>query len=70
MSRPISNFGLARLKAEGAPAHPDDVYTHCGCNKCDARFRLQARAYYTYMKEHGLLSPRDIEDEWFPEELK
>lgn len=46
-----SNFGLANLKMEGRPAHPDDVYIHCGCEKCEERWQLQLAAYEKAVKE-------------------
>lgn len=61
---------MARVKAEGAPAHPDDVYIHCGCAKCSARFRRQALAYYTFLKDNGMASLMDESDPWFPDSLR
>lgn len=63
-------FGLAHLRLEGSPAHPEDVYIHCGCDKCDERFRKQALAYYTWMRDAGYNLNPYINDIWFPEELK
>jgi hypothetical protein len=39
------DFGLARIKEEGAPAHPEDVYIHCGCVKCEEKWQKQLEAY-------------------------
>lgn len=60
---------LVHIKQEGAPAHPEDVYTHCGCAKCNKRWAKQALAYYSHLKKQGLLSPSDERDPWFPQEL-
>ena len=38
-------FGLARIKQEGTPAHPDDVFIHCGCEKCEIKWQKQLKAY-------------------------
>lgn len=43
-----TDFGLARIKTEGAPAHPADVYIHCGCDKCELRWQQQLKAYNDY----------------------
>ena len=43
-----SGFGLARIKAEGTPAHPEDIYIHCGCQKCEDRWQKQLKAYNDY----------------------
>jgi hypothetical protein len=43
-----ADFGLARLKIEGAPAHPEDVYIHCGCAKCEAQWQRQLEAYNAF----------------------
>ena len=40
-----SGFGMARIKQEGAPAHPEDIYFHCGCKKCELRWQKQLKAY-------------------------
>lgn len=45
---PAPSFGLARLKKEGAPAHPEDVYIHCGCAECEKRWQKQLKAYNEY----------------------
>jgi len=45
-----TGFGLAHLKKEGAPAHPEDIYTHCGCEKCELRWQQQLKAYNDYWK--------------------
>ena len=45
-----SGFGLARIRGEGTPAHPEDVYYHCGCVKCEKRWQEQLKAYNDY---HG-----------------
>ena len=48
---PTSGFGLAHLKTEGAPVHPDDVY-------CDAAGQewadWYARQLKAYNKFHGI----------------
>lgn len=46
-----SGFGLAHIKKEGAPAHPEDIYIHCGCAKCEARWQKQLKAYNEYYAE-------------------
>ena len=40
-----TGFGLAHFKFEGAPAHPEDIYIHCGCRKCEIRWQKQLKAY-------------------------
>ena len=45
---PCSGFALAPVKKETAPAHPEDVYIHCGCAKCEARWQKQFSAYIEY----------------------
>ena len=65
----IVGFGLAHVKEEGSPAHPDDVYEHCGCAKCDERFRRQARAYYEHMKTTGVDLATFRSDPMFPKDL-
>jgi hypothetical protein len=64
------SFGLAHIKQEGKPAHPEDIYIHCGCRKCDERFKKQARAYYTFIAEFCGFTPEDLQDPWFPEDLR
>ncbi len=49
----MSGFGLAHVKKEGAPAHPEDVYIHCGCKKCEAKFKKQAKAYFDALRKLG-----------------
>jgi hypothetical protein len=46
-------IGLAHVKEEGAPAHPEDVYEHCGCDRCEAKFKKQARAYFDHQRARG-----------------
>jgi len=41
-------FGYAHIKEEGAPAHPEDVFIHCGCKKCEERWQRQLKAYKDY----------------------
>jgi hypothetical protein len=41
-----NDFGIARIKREGGPAHPEDVFIHCGCDKCEVRWQKQLKAYY------------------------
>ena len=41
-------FGLAHPKREGAPAHPEDVMIHCGCETCEICWQRQLEAYNTY----------------------
>ena len=48
-------FGLAHLKKEGAPAHPEDVYIHCGCAKCEARWQKQLKAYNEFHEKDSSL---------------
>lgn len=66
----MSSFGMARTKREGGPAHPDDVYTHCGCAKCDEKYRRAALAYYKDQIEQGVDISNCEDDPWFPAELK
>lgn len=65
----LGGFGLAHVKQEGTAAHPDDVYEHCGCAKCDERFRKQARAYYEHQKQAGADLSSCRSDPWFPEDF-
>lgn len=55
MNSPISSgFGLARVKAEGSPEHPDDWIWECDltvCDACKARYDRQLKAYNDYWKE-------------------
>lgn len=48
-----NNFGLAHLKVEGAPAHPEDILIHCGCKKCEVVWQRQLKAYNDYHKENA-----------------
>ena len=41
-------FAVSRIKQEGAPAHPEDIYIHCGCDKCELRWQQQLTAYKEY----------------------
>lgn len=41
-------FGLAPLKTEGAPYHPQDIYIHCGCAKCEEKWQKQLAAYNAF----------------------
>jgi len=41
-------FAKVHIKQEGAPAHPDDVFTHCGCEKCDEKYEKQLKTYEDY----------------------
>jgi hypothetical protein len=52
------SFPLPYLKAEGAPAHPDDILIHCGCAACEARWQKQLAAYHAY---HGAADPPSVE---------
>ena len=54
----MSGFGLCHVKQEGSPAHPDDVYIHCGCAKCEERFKRQAKAYFDFRRSQG--TPEEI----------
>ena len=47
------SFGLCHVKAEGKPAHPEDVFIHCGCAKCEKRFIKQAKLYFKWCRESG-----------------
>ena len=49
----FNNFGLAHLKVEGAPAHPEDILIHCGCEKCEIVWQRQLKAYNDYHKENA-----------------
>jgi len=49
-----STFGLAHLKEEGAPAHPEDIYIHCGCKKCEKNWQKQLKAYNEHQKKKAL----------------
>ena len=60
---------LVHIKAEGQAAHPDDVYIHCGCSKCDCKFRKQAKAYYEFLSTLGIDINKYKEDRWFPSNL-
>jgi hypothetical protein len=40
-----SGFGLAHIKQEGTPSHPEDIYIHCGCKKCESIWQKQLKAY-------------------------
>lgn len=47
-------FGLARLKVEGAPVHPDDMtWEHYGeeCAACARRYQKQLEACLKWEKE-------------------
>jgi hypothetical protein len=46
-----SKYGLARIKQEGAPAHPEDILIHCGCEECEERWQRQLQAYTEF---HGM----------------
>jgi hypothetical protein len=64
----VDSFGLAHVKQEGAPAHPDDVYIHCGCAKCEARWQFQLSKYEEFMATQkkpmpmpkGPMPPKDM----------
>lgn len=49
----MNGFGLAHVKAEGQPAHPEDVFIHCGCEKCESKFKRQAKAYFDSRRQAG-----------------
>lgn len=38
-------FGMTRQFVEGAVAHPADIYTNCGCEKCEQRWQEQLAAW-------------------------
>jgi len=38
-------IGTTRPKLEGRVAHPADIYTHCGCERCELRWQQQLAAY-------------------------
>jgi hypothetical protein len=44
-------LGLAHIKEEDAPAHPEDVYIHCGCQRCEIRWQRQLAAYNNYHRK-------------------
>jgi hypothetical protein len=41
----VCGFGLAHIKKEGAPLHPDDMFT-----RNDGRYQRQLKAYNDYFK--------------------
>lgn len=46
-------FGLARIKREGTPVHPDDLTWECNlevCSLCKERYNRQLKAYNNYWK--------------------
>ena len=45
----LPGFGLAHLKAEGAPIHPDDI----DANMTDEYIKKQAKAYFDYHRKAG-----------------
>lgn len=49
---PASGFGLARVKEEGAPIHPDDLdWEHppgSGCVACQAKYDKQLQAWQAW----------------------
>jgi hypothetical protein len=61
----MMGFGLAHMKYEGAPAHPEDVYEHCGCDKCEARFKKQAKAYFDYRRSLGAPEAQLAQESWY-----
>lgn len=58
----MTGFGLARIMAEGSPMHPDDITWECECEKCQARFAAQAKAYFDWWRAHGR-SEKDMSEE-------
>lgn len=50
MNKVDQGFGMARLKQEGASAHPEDIYIHCGCEQCQAAWDRQLKAYNDHFK--------------------
>jgi len=48
----ITGFGLAHIKQEGAPAHPDDyTWEHppgSGCEKCQRNYERALKKYKEY----------------------
>jgi hypothetical protein len=54
-------FGMARIREEGAPLHPEDMdwehYPSDDCEKCTARWNAQLKAYNDY--QGSKLSARD-----------
>ena len=50
MTKDTDGFGMAHIKAEGKPAHPEDVYYHCGCKKCEEVWQRQMEAYNKYVE--------------------
>lgn len=56
MTKTNSDFGLAHIKEEDAPAHPEDVYYHCGCEDCERRWQEQLKEYNEY---HGITTKKN-----------
>lgn len=49
-------FGMARIKKEGSPVHPEDLdWEHYPdeCAECAAKWEKQLAAYNAYWSRHG-----------------
>lgn len=57
----ISDFGLARIKVEGAPRHPDEIdYEHGEeCPTCSAKYKRQLDAYLKWEQEYNANNKTD-----------
>lgn len=56
----MNDFGLARIKEEGAPVHPDDLDWECDITKCDVcrqRYKQQLAAWEDWERKKGRLGP-------------
>lgn len=40
-----SGFGIAKIRGEGKPIHPDDLNYKCWCEKCQTHYQNQLKAY-------------------------
>jgi hypothetical protein len=59
-----AGFGLVHIRGEGMPAHPEDIYIHCGCAKCEARWQKQLKAYNDAFE--GRCSTTGVESKGIP----
>ena len=53
---PMHGFGLAHIRGEGKPIHPDDINYTCFCDKCQEHYYKQLEAYndaYGIIEEEG-----------------
>jgi len=51
-SKMNSDFGLARVKTEGAPDDPDNYTWECSCEKCTTRYKQAKQRYLEYIKHN------------------